>query len=77
MFVPEAFRGQGVGRALAERIVAEAKEAGYRAMRLDTSRRQDEAVRLYESMGFRRIAPYYATTDDVKDWLIFFELALP
>ncbi len=77
MFVPEAVRGQGVGRALAERIVAEAKEAGYRAMRLDTSRRQDEAVRLYESMGFRRIAPYYATTDDVKDWLIFFELALP
>jgi GNAT superfamily N-acetyltransferase len=77
MFVPDAFRGQGIGRALAARIVAEAKEAGYRAMRLDTSRRQDEAMRLYESMGFRRIAPYYAMTDEVKDWLVFFELALP
>ena len=46
MFVPEAFRGRGVGRALAERIIAEGKEAGYRAMRLDTSRRQSEAMQL-------------------------------
>jgi len=46
-------------------------------MRLDTSRRQGEAMRLYESMGFLRIAPYYDVTEDVKDWLVFFELALP
>ena len=77
MFVPDACRGQGIGRALAKRIVAEAKEAGYRIMRLDTSRRQGEAMRLYESMGFLRIAPYYDVTEDVKDWLVFFELALP
>lgn len=76
MFVPEAFRGRGVGRALATRIVVEAREAGYRAMRLDTSRRQNEAMRLYESCGFRRIPPYYDLAADVKDWLVFFELAL-
>jgi GNAT superfamily N-acetyltransferase len=76
MFVPEAFRGRGVGRALAERIVAEGKEAGYRAMRLDTSRRQSEAMQLYERAGFKRIPPYYDLADDVKDWLVFFELAL-
>ena len=76
MFVPETFRGRGVGRALAERIIAEGKEAGYRAMRLDTSRRQSEAMRLYERAGFRRIPPYYDLAEDVKDWLVFFELAL-
>jgi GNAT superfamily N-acetyltransferase len=76
MFVPEAFRGRGVGRALAERIIAEGKEAGYRAMRLDTSRRQSEAMQLYERAGFRRIPPYYDLAEDVKDWLVFFELAL-
>jgi GNAT superfamily N-acetyltransferase len=76
MFVPEAFRGRGVGRALATRIIVEAREAGYRAMRLDTSRRQSEAMRLYESCGFRRIPPYYDLAADVKDWLVFFELAL-
>jgi GNAT superfamily N-acetyltransferase len=76
MFVPEVFRGRGVGRALAERIIAEGKGAGYRVMRLDTSRRQGEAVRLYERAGFRRIPPYSDLADDVKDWLVFFELTL-
>ena len=76
MFVPETFRGRGVGRALAERIIAEGKDAGYRTMRLDTSRRQDEAMRLYENAGFRRIPPYYDLADDVKEWLVFFELTL-
>ena len=76
MFVPETFRGRGVGRALADRIIAEGKDAGYRTMRLDTSRHQDEAMRLYEMAGFRRIPPYYDLADDVKDWLVFFELTL-
>jgi GNAT superfamily N-acetyltransferase len=76
MFVPEAFRGLGVGRALGERIIAEAREVGYRSMRLDTSKNQMEAMRLYERCGFRRIAPYYALPEDLRDWLIFFELSL-
>jgi GNAT superfamily N-acetyltransferase len=76
MFVPDACRGRGVGRALAERIIAAGRDAGYRVMRLDTSRRQDEAMRLYEKAGFRRIPPYYPLADDVKDWLVFFELTL-
>ena len=76
MFVPVKFRGLGVGRALADRIIADARAAGYRRMRLDTSERQDEAIRLYEKSGFRRIAPYYPVTDDLKDWLVFFELEL-
>lgn len=76
MFVPVAFRGLGIGRALAERVIAEARSAGYARMRLDTSKHQIEAMRLYESFGFRCIAPYYDLTDDLKDWLVFFELAL-
>jgi GNAT superfamily N-acetyltransferase len=76
MFVPAEFRGLGAGRALAARVIAEARIAGYRRMRLDTSRRQDEAMRLYEKAGFRRIAPYYDLPDDFKDWLVFFELDL-
>jgi len=76
MFVPAELRGLGVGRVLADHIIADARTAGYRLMRLDTSRRQDEALRLYEKSGFRRIAPYYPLCDDVKDWLVFFELEL-
>jgi hypothetical protein len=42
-------------------------------MRLDTSNRQTEAMRLYERSGFRKIAPYYPVSDDLKAWLVFFE----
>ena len=76
MFIPTELRGLGIGRALADGIIADAKNAGYRLMRLDTSNRQTEAIRLYERSGFRRTAPYYPLSDDLKNWLVFFELEL-
>jgi len=76
MYVPVALRGLGVGRALADRIIADARKAGHRRVRLDTSRRQKEAIQLYEASGFKRIPPYYPLSDDLRDWLIFFECDL-
>lgn len=76
MFVTTDLHGQGIGRALADRVVAEAKDAGYVRMRLDTSIGQAEAIGLYKSAGFRPIAPYYPLPDDIKHWLLFMELRL-
>lgn len=76
MFVPDAYRGQGIGRVLAERVIADAKAAGFTLMRLDTSRRQSEAMRLYETLGFSRINPYYPVSEALRDWLVFFERKL-
>ena len=76
MFVPPGLHGQGIGRALADRILSEAKAAGYACMRLDTSIRQVEAIRLYESRGFVRTDPYYPLPDALKNWLVFMELRL-
>ena len=76
MFVPDAFRGLGVGRALADGVIDAARRAGYRAMRLDTSQDQRDAIGLYERIGFRRIPPYYEVPPDLLDWLVFFEKQL-
>ena len=55
---PEA-RGMGLGRALSRQIVETAKEIGYSKMRLDTLDKLTSALRLYTSMGFKKIRPYY------------------
>jgi GNAT superfamily N-acetyltransferase len=59
LFVREPFRGQGLGRRLAEAIVETAVRVGYARMRLDTLERLTEAMMLYRSMGFCGIEPYY------------------
>jgi ribosomal protein S18 acetylase RimI-like enzyme len=58
LYVAPAGRGHGLGRKLAEAVMAEARSLGYRAMRLDTLPSMQDAQRLYEMLGFREIANY-------------------
>ncbi len=61
LYLRPAFRGQGLGRAFAERIIAEARQTGYQRMRLDTvGPVMKDAVAMYRKLGFHEIAPYRA-----------------
>jgi putative acetyltransferase len=60
LFVRPRFQGRGIGRVLAEKIIAEARAAGYKSMRLDTlPEKMGRAVEVYRRLGFEEIEPYY------------------
>jgi len=59
LYLRPQFRGKGLGRALADSIITEARQIGYQSMRLDTVEPvMKDAVAMYRLLGFREIAPY-------------------
>lgn len=76
MFVHTKFHGKGIGRALSGKLINEARLIGYQIIRLDTSFRQIEAQKLYQSIGFNVINPYYELPKKLRDWLVFMEMKL-
>jgi len=58
MYSKLSVRGKGIAKALLRRIEDEARSAGAPVLRLETGAYQLEALRFYESMGFRRRGPF-------------------
>lgn len=58
LYVRPEYRAAGLGRQLAERVIAEARSIGYQRMYLDTLPTMSGAQRLYEHLGFKEIPPY-------------------
>lgn len=59
LFVRKAFRRFGLGRQLAESVLAAALQLGYDSVLLDTLDDMESARALYEDLGFEEIPPYY------------------
>ena len=59
LYLRPEFRGKGLGRALAERILSDARGIGYKRLRLDTVEPlMKDAIAMYRKIGFKEIAPY-------------------
>jgi putative acetyltransferase len=73
LYVRDAFRRAGVGRALVTHAIALGREAGYARLRLDTHSTMTAAQNLYRSFGFTEIPAYW---DHPVAGVVFFELSL-
>src|SRR3989449_10478128 len=60
LYVRPAYRGQGLGRTLAEAAIAAARETGRSRVVLDTLPSMGEAIALDRSLDFKEVAPYLA-----------------
>jgi GNAT superfamily N-acetyltransferase len=70
MYVRPAYRGLKLGRMLAERLIDEARAAGYTLMKLDTDTAPKfaAAIALYRSLGFVECERYNADPDPKTLW---------
>jgi ribosomal protein S18 acetylase RimI-like enzyme len=74
IYVRLRYRGLGLGRLLADHLAQHSVQCGTKIIRLETGIYQEAAIRLYEQMGFQRIAPFGDYEDDPLS--IFFEKRL-
>ena len=58
MYVPAEQRGKGIGRAIVNRLIEDARSIGYRQLKLESLEFLAAAHSLYRSVGFHQIDPY-------------------
>jgi len=64
MYVHRDHRRKGLARAVLEHLEREAVRMAYRRLVLETGYKQVSAMRLYESWGFQRVAPFGEYAND-------------
>lgn len=64
MYVASGHRGRGLSRVLLAALEDTARAAGVNRLQLETAHRQPEAIRLYETSGYTRVANFGFYRDD-------------
>jgi DNA-binding MarR family transcriptional regulator/GNAT superfamily N-acetyltransferase len=58
MWVASSVRGLGLGRRLLYELEKRGRDRGVRLMRLETKNELSEAIRMYETSGYRKVDPF-------------------
>jgi GNAT superfamily N-acetyltransferase len=67
LYLRRAFQGQGFGKLLAQRVMADARQIGYLRLLLDTLPMMQSAQAMYAKLGFEETAAYvYNPVEGVK-----------
>ena len=64
MYVQPSARCRGIARAILMKLEQLASDCGYKLVRLETGKRQPDAIHLYETAGYHKIDPYGKYADD-------------
>jgi putative acetyltransferase len=64
IFVQPQFRGRGLSKAVMEDLESHLKAQGIELVRLETGVHQPEALKLYETLGYDRRAPFGSYAED-------------
>lgn len=73
LYLRPQFRGMGISKALTDKVISDAKDIGYKHIRLDTFPFMEAAIRLYKKYGFYCIERY---NDNPAKSAIFMQLDL-
>src|SRR5437773_5911068 len=73
LYVRPAYRDKGIGRALLDWVIGEARAEGYLELVGDTMPVMQRALAMYDRMGFERTGPY---GDKPTDGAVYIRLCL-
>lgn len=72
VYTAPSARGLGLGRRIVQSAIKHARASGARRIVLDTIRPLVAAQKLYESLGFHPIDPFYPLDPDLADYFLFY-----
>jgi len=76
MAVTARCQGMGIGRRILDAVVEAARSAGAHRLHLETNHVLTPAIHLYESIGFRHLAPEDVSPSDYVRADVFMEMTL-
>ena len=73
LYVRTEFRSRGIGKALLDWVIDEARSVGYKELVGDTMPVMERAIGMYERMGFERTGPY---SEEATEGAVYIRLNL-